>query len=228
MKLIKNWITEKYIDQEYKRYVLLSYLKEIDKKFNQKRLFPYYDELKEYFNDLDFLIKNINNLYFKFPNNLIGIELENIKLIYNNNKKDNEIIMALKEIMEYSICQFKNYLHKGEEIYDFIKKHIEIEPVGLIPLNLNEGYMFLKNNNVKNILVYYYRIILYNDLKIKYIGSYKYGFINTFEKIKRDIIKKYNNIPNPATYSVVSDIKLPLNETLLPIAKQMIIQRNIG
>ena len=39
-KLSKDWITEKHIDFEYKKYVLLAYLQEVEKHFEMTSLYP--------------------------------------------------------------------------------------------------------------------------------------------------------------------------------------------
>ena len=43
--LSKNWLTEKHIDFEYKKYLLLSYLQEVEHNFNSIRLYPWLAEL---------------------------------------------------------------------------------------------------------------------------------------------------------------------------------------
>jgi hypothetical protein len=48
--------------------------------------------------------------------------------------------------------------------------------------------------------------------------------MNTFENIKLDLVKRYKHLPNPATYLVESKYVLPLEETLLPIAKKKVVE----
>ena len=73
-KLNKNWITEKHIDLEYKRYLLLAYLNEVNNNFDQNILYPHYAELKEHDEQLIFLQENTQNLFESFPERAKGID----------------------------------------------------------------------------------------------------------------------------------------------------------
>ena len=50
--LSKNWITEHHLDSEYKRYVLLGYLKKVSEKFDQSLLYPHLSDLKDHYSFL--------------------------------------------------------------------------------------------------------------------------------------------------------------------------------
>jgi hypothetical protein len=43
--LNKNWLTEKYIDFEYKKYVLLAWLQEVNNNFQDQKLYPFLAQL---------------------------------------------------------------------------------------------------------------------------------------------------------------------------------------
>lgn len=64
----------------------------------------------------------------------------------------------------------------------------------------------------------------FRGLRIQYIDSWTRSIVNTYEQIKRDIIRQNRDLPTPAVYSVESPLTLPLNETLLPVAKRMLVQ----
>jgi len=49
-------------------------------------------------------------------------------------------------------------------------------------------------------------------------------FPNTYENIKLDLIRQHKNLPNPATFVIMSAFQFPLNETLLPIAKRSFVR----
>jgi hypothetical protein len=48
--------------------------------------------------------------------------------------------------------------------------------------------------------------------------------VNTYESIKGDLIRNKIDLPNPAVYSIETDLKFPLEETLLPIAKRSLVK----
>jgi hypothetical protein len=48
--------------------------------------------------------------------------------------------------------------------------------------------------------------------------------VNTYENIKYDLIKNRNSLPNPAVYSIETEINIPIEETLLPVAKRSLVK----
>ena len=58
----------------------------------------------------------------------------------------------------------------------------------------------------------------------QYLTSYRRSFVNTSENIKIDMIRHRRKLPNPATFSVETSYDYPLDETVIPIAKRMILK----
>ena len=48
-KLSPDWITEKHIDFEYKKYVLLAYLQEVNMNFEKTHLYPFLADLVDHY-----------------------------------------------------------------------------------------------------------------------------------------------------------------------------------
>jgi len=230
-KLNKNWITEKHIDLEYKRYLLLAYLNEVNNNFDHNILYPYYAELKEHHEQLIFLQENTQNLFESFPDRAKGIDLQNFNIIYEKAIENDRLMQEIQEIINYSIPQIEHCLNEGRKIYDFIEEHLRIDPIGILPLHPGEGYLLLRNGSNKQTRVYEYQITLFDkpDVKYKhvhtqYVRSYRKNFINTLESIKTDLIRGNKKLPNPATYAVETEMTLPFNETFLPIAKRVLVK----
>ena len=47
-----DWLTEGLIDYEYKKYVLLAYLKDVSRRFNQSELYPFMSDLVFHYRNL--------------------------------------------------------------------------------------------------------------------------------------------------------------------------------
>ncbi|HQV00501.1 MAG TPA: hypothetical protein PLO59_05025, partial [Bacteroidia bacterium] len=131
----------------------------------------------------------------------------------------------------FSIPQFEKHMQAGKKVYDFIEAQIKFLPVGIIPLHMSEGYIFLRNGRETEMRVYNYQITIFESADEKYrsihttfVSSYHKHFANTYESIKRDIIKQHTEMPNPATYVFESDLNIPLEPTYLPIVKRMLVK----
>ena len=48
--------------------------------------------------------------------------------------------------------------------------------------------------------------------------------VNTYENIKSELIKIRSELPNPAVYSIETELKFPVEETLLPVAKRRLVR----
>lgn len=229
--LSKNWITEKIIDFEYKKYILLAYLQEVDKHFELNKLYPDLSELISHYHNTRTLRKNKQQLFDSFPSQLRSIDIQNLFFQFEKILKDDELMSEIESIIDYSIPRFEHYLNEGKKIYDFIEERLEISPVGVIPLNTDYGYLFLKGGKKNRTNVFEYRITIFENPQEKYRGintsfvrTYNYTFTNTFENMKTDLIRENKNLPTPAAYAIESELDIPLQETFLPIAKRTLMR----
>lgn len=231
MKLNKDWITEKHIDFEYKKYVLLAYLQHVSENFEQTKLYPYMAELVEHYRNIMAIKESKGVMFNSFPTRMESADLQKFKLIYNKIVEDDEIMQTIENIIEFSVPCFEKHLAEGKKVYEFIEDHIFISPVGISPLNTNEGYFVVKNGDAREVKIYEYRVSFFEELQEKYrsirtqyICSYTRSLSNTFESIKTDLLRANKSFPNPATYAVESDLTFPAEETLLPVAKRVFIK----
>jgi len=230
--LSKNWLTEHLIDFEYKQYILLAYLNDVDKSFNAKKLYPAMSDLIEHYRNL----KTYHDSASGFISNLKGlpkaIDLENLRIEYKTAIEDDLIMQEIANIIDYSLPKFEAYVQRGKEIYEEIELGMTIEPVGLRPLYDEQGYMLLHTLNPKETKVYNYQVTLFNNsgenfrgIHLNYFKSYTGSLVYTPEAVKVDLIMSNKEMPNPATFYVVSAQKVPFVETYLPIAKRMLLKQ---
>jgi hypothetical protein len=112
-----------------------------------------------------------------------------------------------------------------------VEDKINITPVGLIPLDTQEGYFFLSSGNVKSTRVYQYRLSIfekhdekYRSIKTAFIDNWVRSISSTYEQIKSELIRHRKDLPNPAVYSIETELSFPLEETLLPVAKRSLVK----
>ncbi|HEY2720183.1 MAG TPA: hypothetical protein VGI82_00575 [Chitinophagaceae bacterium] len=228
--LSETWFAEGYIDFELKKYTLLAYLQQVNKYFNENKLYPQLADVIFHYNNLAAFRENKKFLQEHFPKKLTGMQLEKLQFLYEQMIEDDELMKELEEIINYSTSTIKRTIRSGTEIYEFIEDKLVIAPIGLVPLDTNEGYFFLSNGK-KTIKIYYYRLSFfekhdekYRSIRTSYIDSHRKSVSHTYESIKADLIRNRNELPNPAVYSVEIDLGFPINETLLPIAKRSLVK----
>ena len=228
--LSETWFAEGYIDFELKKYTLLAYLQQVNKYFNENKLYPQLADVIFHYNNLVAFRENKKFLQEHFPKKLTGIQLEKLQFLYEQMVEDTELMKELEEIINYSTTTIKRTIKSGTEIYEFIEHKLIISPIGLVPLDTNEGYFFLSSGK-KNTWVYHYRLSFfekhdekYRTMKTSYIDVWQRSMVYTYENIKYDLIKTNNNLANPAVYSIETELSFPIEETLLPIAKRRLVK----
>jgi hypothetical protein len=228
--LSETWFAEGYIDFELKKYTLLAYLQEVNKYFDENKLYPQLADVIFHYNNLVAFRENKKFLQEHFPKKLNGIQLEKLQVLYEQMIGDDKLMQELEEIINYSASSMQTTISNGTEIYEFVENKLIITPVGLIPLDIHEGYFFLSNGGKATRVYYYYLSIFekrdekYRGMKTIFIDLWQRSMSNTYENIKRELIRNRSELPNPAVYAVETDLGFPLDETLLPIAKRSLVK----
>lgn len=226
-----DWITQGILDFEYKKYLLLAYLKEVRENFSQVMLYPYLGDLVFHYNNLLRLKKDKEILQQDFPKQLSKIDLEKLKLSYEQVLEDDEVMKELESILNYATATIEPTLKEGREMYEFVERNLSLEPVGLLPLYRKEGYFFLHEDGKKEIEVYRYSLSDihhhnedFKSLTTKFIRKEKLNFIRNVRRVKLELVKLFSDLPNPATFLIVSSLSFPLKETVMPVSKRILIR----
>ena len=229
--LSETWFADGYIDFELKKYTFLAYLQEVNKYFNENKLYPQLADVIFHYNNLAAFRENKKFLQEQFPKKLTGVQIEKLQVLYEQMIEDGELMDELEDIINYSASKMKKAITNGTEIYEFVEEKLTIFPVGIIPLDINEGYFFLSEGNYSDTRVYQYRLSFfekhdekYRSIRTEFIDSWQRGMINTYENIKAELIRIKSELPNPAVYSIETELKFPVEETLLPIAKRSLVR----
>ena len=226
-----DWLTEKHIDFEYKKYVLLAFLQQVEKDFELQKLYPSLREIIKHYNQVKAIKERKEELYNSFPAKATDIDTEKMQLVYEKIFHDNRLMHELESIINFSIPHLENHLAEGKKIYDAIESQLNIFPVGVIPLSSNEGYLFIRDGKNADTNVYEYDITFfeqsdakYRGIHTEYVKTWETDLSMTYQYIKLELLKEKQNIPNPATYAIESEWVVPLEETLLPIAKRCLLK----
>ncbi|WP_113922886.1 hypothetical protein [Cognataquiflexum aquatile] len=229
--LSENWITEGWIDFEYKKYLLLAYLQHVGGQFKEVKLYPPLAELIQHYSRLKSFEQNRDQIKSAFPKMLQGPDSKELKFTYRPLVIDDDMMKQLEEIVAFSLPQLKNHIEDGKNIYDFLEGEMKIEPIGISPLYQKEGYVFLSFDKSRDVFVYRYKVNLFQNsidtfkgIMMQLIQKVRRSILNTYENIKLDLIKTNKELPNPATFSICSRQQIPLEESFVPISKRLILK----
>ncbi len=141
------------------------------------------------------------------------------------------MISEIENIINFSIPRMENHLREGKDIYSTIESDMQIEPIGLTPLNTDEGYMFICDGKQRDTHVHQYKITFFEHasenfrgIHTSYITSFAHSWVNTYENMKLQLIKEIPQLPIPAVFAISSEKQYPLDESFIPIAKRTLVR----
>lgn len=229
--LSETWFADGYIDFELKKYVLLAYLQEVTKFFNENKLYPQLGDIIFHYNNLVAFRENKKYLQEQFPKKLTGIQMEKLQVLYEQIIEDDELMQELEDIIQFSTGKMKTAISSGSQIYEFVEENLNIFPVGLVPLDTNEGYFFLSEGSYRRTIVYQYRLSFFEKhdekfraIRTEFVSEWERNIVNSYENIKAELLRAKRDLPNPAVYSIETDLSFPIAETLLPVAKRSLVR----
>jgi hypothetical protein len=230
-KLSETWFADGYIDFELKQYTILAYLQEVNKYFDEQKLYPQLADIIFHYNNLLHFKTNKEYLKEQFPRRLSSLDMQKLTLLYESIIEDDELMTELTEIITYALGKLKGTIEGGTAIYEYVEERIEISPVGLVPLQSEEGYFFLQDGSFSDTKVFQYRLSIfekhnekYRSIRTEYVDSWQRNFVNTAESIKSELLRNRTFMPNPAVFNIETALALPVDETLLPIAKRSLVK----
>jgi hypothetical protein len=159
------------------------------------------------------------------------VDIQRLELLYQQIIEDDGMMKELEDIIHYAMQRMGKTIQNGTEIYEFVENKLNIFPVGLIPLENREGYFFLSDGHARSTRVFHYRLSFfekhdekYQSIRTEFVSDWERNFINTYEQIKTTLIRSKKDLPNPAVYGIETELTIPVEETLLPIAKRCLVK----
>lgn len=230
-QLNANWLFEGWLDVEYKTYLLLDYLQHAKAQFHRNRLYPVLGEMAARHAELLALQQGKAELTAQFPRQISGIDWQNRQFEYKTNPQLPDSLQELESILAVGKELLGEGLKAGSEQYEMVAKQLEWLPVGVLPLRKEEGYLFLGTQSSWETLCYRYELSLfennhtpYRSLKTRYIGTFRRSLAESWESLKAKIIRQFTDLPNPATFAAIFPQWMPVQPTLLPVAKREFLQ----
>jgi hypothetical protein len=141
-------------------------------------------------------------------------------------------LAEVERMVDWGLPLVKKTLDEGVAVYEYVDENTHIEKVGVMPKYQNEGYVFVPNYQEKRLRLYQFEISIfhssddtYRSLKTHLIDAVEWGkVVQSPNAIKLDLIKKYQELPNPATFSIATKLECPYRETLFPVAKRKLVR----
>lgn len=219
-------------DVEGTQYKILAATKQAAKEFHHNMLYPRLGDLIELVSVLETIQANRDQYRTVLPRRLTGVDFEKKTLQFDAIPADEQAVERMFELITWALPTLKELTEEGVAMFDFVTQSLSIDVVGIMPIYKDEGYAFIPDPKAQLFHVFRYEMSLYSD------DNDKYRAMKTFEvqtrdinivheapeTVKLDLIKEHQDLPNPATYIVQTDLDFPFDETILPVAKRKLMR----
>jgi hypothetical protein len=229
--LRENWLTEGLIDFEFKQYQLLGYLQKVKQSFKQVELYPSLGDLVFHYRNLKSISENKGLIRENFPKEISLENIKNLELTYKKIVDDDAVMRELEDIINFAMPKVKESLDEGSFIYEYVESQCEIAPVGLASLYSQEGYLFLLQPPQTEVEMFRYTVTIFSQshesmrgVHTQHIGTAPRSISHTLENKKLELMRKFTDLPNPSTYLITSKLKFPFAQTLMPVAKRILVK----
>lgn len=218
-------------DAELGQYRVLQALKERYEQFSCNRLYPWLAELIQLGEDLQALQQRRDGMLAQLLQRLREVDMQSMHMVYEPVGYETPEFKRMMDLVTWALPLVEHAVEEGSRIYDFVDQHIRIDEVGIVPAYREEGYWFVPDLRAAILHLFRYELSIfsapnerYRSLKTIIIESVGEGSVKrSAQSLKLEIIRKYKDLPNPATFRCEVDIDFPFAETLLPVAKRKLM-----
>ncbi len=224
-----DWLTQGWIDAEYKKYIVLAYLQAVRQHFDDQKLHPALPDLRHHYHYSLQFQQSKGSLHAAFPKRVSHISGPPPTIEYKSELTDHPHLVEVDAVMAFALPRFGQMLTEGQRLWADIAATLTLEPIGLLPLRPEEGYLLLHRTTHTDTAVYQFAITLYDDhepggrrVQLRFVERIPKRIGTTYEHIKLDLVRRNQHLPNPATFMLETQRTYPEEETLLPIARQLL------
>lgn len=230
--LSKTWLTDHLIDFEYKKYLVLDYVKSVNASYQNTALYPPLSESIEHLRGLQSIRQLASLIRHESGKNMNGFDWQKLQIIYDQPEFNDNTLEEIDRIIDFALPNFQNLVETGKSIYHNVEDHLAFSQVGIMPIRVNEGYLLFNEEARHMLYVYQYeirRIKTLNEqsnmLALEFVGDYGLSVRWNYESVKQDVIQKRRELPNPAVYAISCSMDVPFSETFFPVGKRYFLRK---
>ena len=222
--------SSKDADIELNQYKILSGLKNYRAEFNRNRLYPYLAELVYLSSQLEEILGRKGLVSIPLPKGIKNSDKEK-NVFVEIVDKPVEVKEYYYDLIEWALPKIKEVIEEAYIFYNFVEESMLIHEVGTQPVYRNDGYLFVPDRSHTVLQIHRYEYSVYSS-NAKPYSSLKTSFVEIADElnfdgeeeiVKINLVKKYKEKPNIATYLCTSEFDFPFDQTIFPIAKRKLL-----
>jgi hypothetical protein len=205
---------------------VLAYTCQAEKRFEESMIFPYLPDIQSHLRRLNIYKQSVLNLESELRADLIGVDFKQLRLI-REQLSDSGVMGTLNDVLEFALEKLTYTYQLGLSEKESLLEQINIRPIGLLSPENTGGLLLLNSSRKTRIYKYSYRFVRrpyesesYKDVMTEFLDERTTGRFPNFRELKMQYREK-NQIN---TFLIETETEIPIFETLLPVAKEFLLQ----
>lgn len=230
-------LTSTWEDEEKTRYLMLAELAEVRRHLRQHRLYPHLSHLVSVRRLLEEIRTKFEELNAGLPRALSAIDWDSAEIRHEARFVPDGDLGAMQRLVVWVLPLIDELIEEGAAIHEFVQEHMTLQQVGILPEYRQEGYMIIPDNRRDHLNVFRFEMGLlpgggerFRALKTRFLEARKIraGAVPTMSAIKLDLIRRERDLPNPATYFADTRLDFSFHQTILPVARRLLMAQIHG
>jgi len=219
-------------DVERTQYQILSGLQQAHKDFEEQRIYPHLGQLVALYTSIRTIMDRSDSYRTATTGEATGVDWEAGALQYKWPELEDDELSTVRALMEWALPRIQEAIEEGRSIYEMVEDNFDVETVGIVPSYVQEGYVLVPDREVQRLHVLRYTVSIftkedekYRTLKTEHCKSIDQFGVDTHpSSVKMEMVEERDDLPNPATYMFNTDLAVPYEPTLLPVAKRTLMR----
>lgn len=220
-------------DWESNQYKILIKVREWFSNFNKNKLFPSIEEAIQLNLALEDLLRENIECKLWFDNEIRGENSNERVVVYEKAHQIGNQLDKLLNFIDWTLQLNRPVLEEGRIIKNFVEDNLKISRISNVEKNYHgKGYFSLPDNKNGLLNIYLYEIIwdwsqenLYQQIHSVLVRSIPINTIkNSVEELIKNFVHQSQDLHEPVAYIFNTDIDFPFEETMFPIAEEMLLK----
>lgn len=228
-----NLFTGAVEDIERTQYKVLAGLQKARSAFDEQRVYPHLGRLVKLHGALVTVLDRTEEFRTPKTGRISGIDWDEKKVTYEWPELEGAEMAEVEDLIRWALPHIREAIEEGKDVYEQVEDNLELETVGIMPSYVQEGYLMVphREEGVLHVLRYTLSIIEGEDerhraLKTAHCKTVSQESVDIDPStIKLQLVEERRDLPNPATYFSNTDLRVPYQETLLPVVKRRLVRR---
>lgn len=211
-------------DAEAARYRVLSGLQDAHRAFGRTCVYPHLAELVALRRDLAAVLDGLDRLDAAQPGVAVGVDWEAGTVEFEHGRPP----LLAADLARWALPRIDAAIAEGRTLYEFVDEAVALDAVGLVPAYHAEGFLLLPPEaDVVRVLRYAISALAGPDGGYRSLRTTPVDLaldpLAPPDAWKAAIREACPDLPAPAAFRLASDVELPVEETLLPVAKRKLL-----